>query len=199
MPKPVQKSPDLNIDLLPKESLISSSNTAVHWALTVGRYLVIVTEIIALATFLLGIYLAKEKNDLKDSIKNKQATVDNLQKCDENDLEAFCEERFRKVQNQINQVAAIRSSQFEHNDVLTEFTKLMPIGLVLDSMLIDGRELTFSGVFPNPTQLQTMIDTFNKSGLINNLDITTLAQERPGEYKFSAVATINKAAFNNSN
>ncbi len=195
MPKAAQKPSDLNIDLLPNESPINSSNTAVHWSLTVGRYLIIATEVLALTIFLFGVWLSKEKNDLKNSIKYKQASVDQLQKCDQNKPDEFCEDRFRKVQDQINQTALIRNSQFEQNKVLTEFAHLLPIGLTLDSITSDGKLITFSGTFPDPQQLQTMINSFNSSKKITNLDITALSKESDVSYKFSASTTINKAAF----
>ncbi len=198
MPKAAPKSPDLNIDLLPNESPISSTNEAVHWVLTVGRYLIIVTEIIALSTFLFGFWLAKEKNDLKNSIKYKQAQVDNYQNCDPNNLASFCEDRFRKIQNQINQVASLRTNEFQQNLVLTEFAHLMPIGLALDSLSSDGKILTFSGSFPDPQQLQTMISSFNTSTKINSLDITALSKEATGGYKFTASTAIIKSAFNSN-
>lgn len=195
MPKAAPKSPDLNIDLLPNESPISSTNEAVHWVLTVGRYLIIVTEVIALSTFLFGVWLAKEKNDLKNSIKYKQTQVDNYQNCDPNNTASFCEDRFRKIQNQINQVASIRTGEFEQSTVLTEFAHLLPIGLTLESLSSDGKVITFSGSFPDPQQLQTMISSFNASAKINSLDITALSKELNGGYKFTASTAINKAAF----
>lgn len=198
MPKAAPKSPDLNIDLLPNESPITSTNNAVHWVLTVGRYLIIVTEIIALGTFLFGVWLSKEKNDLKTSIKYKQAAVDELQKCDPNKPEEFCEDRFRKIQNQINQVASIRSIRFEENKVLSEFARLLPIGLSLASLTSDGKTITFSGNFPDPQQLQTMINSFNTSNKINNLDITALSKETNGSYKFTASTSINKGSFSSN-
>lgn len=195
MPKAALKSPDLNIDLLPNESPSTSTTNAVHWVLTVGRYLIIVTEVIALGTFLFGVFLSAEKNDLKTRIKVKQFQVDSYQNCDKNKPDDFCEDRFRKIQNQINQVASIRSSRFEQNKVLAEFAHLLPLGLTLDSLTSDGKTITFSGNFPDPQQLQTMINSFNTSGKISNLDITALSKEADGRYKFTASTSINKVGF----
>lgn len=195
MPKAVQKSPELNINLLPKKDSASTKNVAVHWVLTIGRYLVITTEIIALSAFLLGIYLSKEKNDLKDSIKTKQSQVNTLQTCDPNNEEKFCENTFRKIQNQINLISSIRSNRFENNQVLSEFAQLLPIGLVIEKISSDSKTITFSGTFPDPQQLQTMINSFSSSQKINNLDITALSKEKDGAFKFTASTTINRAAF----
>jgi hypothetical protein len=198
MPKAAQKSPELSIDLLQKDTSTASSSVAIHWVLTIGRYLVIVTEIIALATFLLGVYLSKEKNDLKDSIKDRQRQVQSFQNCESNNELDFCEDRFRKIQAQINLVASIRASQFENNKVLSEFARLSPINLSLDKLSTDGKTINFSGSFPDPQQLQTMINSFNTSGKISNLDITALSKDKDSLFKFSATTTINRTAFASS-
>lgn len=195
MPKAAQNPSELNINLLPKESPVTTRGSAIHWVLTIGRYLIIITEVVAISTFLLGIYLAKEKNDLKASLKLKQSQVEAFQNCDKTKPEEFCEDRFRKIQDQINQVALIRSSQFQNNQVLTEFSKLLPIGLALDDLAIDQTNLTFSGSFPDPQQLQTMINSFNNSEKITALDITSLSKDSTGNYKFSAQAVIKLASF----
>lgn len=194
MVKAAPKSSDLNIDLLPKDNLTSSSNEAVHWVLTVGRYLIIFTEVIALSTFLVGIYLSKQKNDLRGEVKALQNRVAGYQICDSKDPNAFCEDRFRKIQNQINQIASLKGAQTQNNLVVEEFLKLLPVGLKLDSLALDKEIITFSGTLPTETELQTLISSFNASKKINALDITNLSKEA-SFYKFSAAAAVNRGVF----
>lgn len=194
MAKAAPKPADLNIDLLPKQTLAPTSNEAVHWVLTVGRYLIIFTEIIALGTFLIGIYLSKQKNDLRDSVKSLEANVQTYQNCDPTDQTAFCEDRFLKVQNQINEVATLKDSQFQNNPVFTEFLKLLPTGINLDSLSLDKDTLTFSGTLPSEKELQTLITSFNNSTKITTLDITSVSKQDTG-YKFAATAFVNRASF----
>lgn len=194
MPKAAQKQSDLNIDLLPKESLTPSSNEAVHWVLTIGRYLIIFTEVIALSTFLIGIYLSKQKSDVRDSVKSLQNQISYYQNCDKADLTAFCEDRFRKIQNQINTVASIRDSHSQSNLVIGEFLTLLPVGIKLTDFTLDKNSLTFSGTLPTEQELQTLITSFNASKKIIALDITTLSKEA-SSFKFSATATVNLPSF----
>lgn len=197
MAKAAPKPADLNIDLLPKDTLTPSNNEAVHWLLTVGRYLIIVTEVIALSTFLVGIYLSKQKNDLRGEVKTYQNRVAQYQFCDPQDKNAFCENRFRKIQDQINEIASLKGSQTQNNLVMTEFLKLLPIGLKLDTLSLDKNLLTFAGTLPTETELQTLISSFNASHKIVALDITSLSKET-STYKFSATATVNRAVFSNT-
>ena len=194
MPKAAQKPPEVNIDLLPKSGPTGTSGEAVHWALTVGRYLVIFTEIIALGAFLIAIWLSKEKNDLKVSIKQKQAEVNQLQSCDTSNPKKFCEDRFRKVQTQINQVVTLEASQVKNNPVLNELLTMLPVGIKLDSLGFDRNQITFTGNLPSETELQTLIKSFNQSTKISNLDITNLTKEN-NLLKFTGSATITRGSF----
>lgn len=195
MPKAAPKSPDLNIDLLPKSTPSSTSTEAVHWALTIGRYLVIVTEIVALGAFLIAIWFSKEKNDLKTLVKQKQAEINNFQDCDLDKPKEFCEDRFRKIQKQINQVVALEKSQIENYPVLSELLALLPIGIKLESLGLERNQISLTGSLPSEVELQTLIQSINNSNKIIALDITTLTKEK-NSIKFSATAMIERSGFN---
>lgn len=195
MPKAAQKSPDLNIDLLPKSTPPGTSGEAVHWALTVGRYLVIFTEIVALGAFLIAIWFSKEKNDLKTSVKQKQAEITRFQDCDQKDQTKFCEDRFRKIQTQINQVVSLGNSQIVNNTVLSELLTLLPIGIKLESLGLEKNQITLSGTLPSEVELQTLIQSINNSTKITALDITSVTKEK-NALKFSATAEIERSSFN---
>ncbi len=180
---------------MPKTTPSGTATEAVHWALTVGRYLVIFTEIIALGAFLVAIWLSKEKNDLKTSIKQRQAEVNQYQTCDAEDPEKFCEDRFRLIQNQINQVTTLDKSQVENNPVLTELLTLLPVGIQLENLSLDKNQLTFLGTLPSGTELQTLIESFNSSGKVSSLDITSLTKEN-NILRFTATAVVQRAGFN---
>ncbi len=187
------KTPDLNIDLLPKETPTGSSGEAVHWALSVGRYLIIATEIVALGAFLVAIWFSKEKNDLRSNVRLLQSQVATYQNCDPNKPEEFCEDRFRKIQNQINQVASLEGSQLQNNKVISDFLTELPVGVKLDTFSIDKNTVSFAGVLPSETELQTLIDSFNNSSKIVALDIGSLSKEN-NQIKFTATATIIRGA-----
>ncbi len=194
MPKAAQKSTDINIDLLPKSTPSGTTGEAVHWALTVGRYLVIFTEVVALGAFLVAIWFSKEKNDLKTSIKQKQAEITVYQTCDSKDKTKFCEDRFRKVQGQINQVVSLENSQVENNKVLSELLTILPVGIKLEGLGIEKNKLNFSGTLPSETELQTLIKSINSSTKITGLDVTSLTREN-NLLKFTASASIQRGVF----
>lgn len=197
MAKAAPKSPDLNINLLPSEGPSTTTGNAIHWILTIGRYLIILTEIVALSTFLLGIYLSQQKNNLKDSIKSKQSSIEEFQTCDPKDEDSFCENRFLKIQGQIDSIASIKSNHFETNKVMSEFLTLLPQQMKLENLIIESSDISFTGKLLTEQELQTLINSFNTSRKITALDITELSKDisKDPYLRVSATALIIKGGF----
>jgi len=176
---------ELNINLMPVARPAGPTGEVIHWVLTIGRYFVIFTEIIALAIFVLGIKLASDKNTLKSDIGSLQKQVSS----DEN---VRFEQSFRSVQKRIQEVARLRKSHFETGPVVSEYLTLLPQGMTLKSLNLKEGELTFSGFFSTPDQLQTLVSSLYGSDKITGLDISDLNSptETNTSYSFTAKATI---------
>ena len=197
MAKSAPKSQDLNINLLQKEEVGGTAGEIIKWVLTVGRYLVILTEIVALVTFGLGIKFSADKNDLKQKVAVAKSVVDSKANCDNSDLEKFCEDRFRSIQNAVTQISQQRSSQFRESGVLKELLSRLPNGVHLNNLNLDGTKLSLSGYFPNAVDLQTLIISLSNSEKIIDLDIQELNSPSTTEpnFTFKAVANVDASKF----
>ena len=178
----------ININLMPGAVSKSPLGSVVQWVLTVGRYLIIATEIIALATFALSFKLTLDKNNLQNRIVEAQVIVDS---------KAEFETTFREVQSKFSNIKVLQSKHFDNHLVTEEFTNLLPKGISLTSLSIDGDKLTFSGAFPTAAQLHTLINSFNKSDKIVDLNISELSSpsEKDPNFAITASATVNAGAF----
>ena len=181
-------TPEININLLPVKEPTGTLGAATHWALTAGRYLIIITEIIAIAIFILSIKLSTDKQGLKDDI---QVLGDQIS------AQSELETEFRLVQQRINEIKTQRSAHFQNKLVVDQFLKLLPKGMKLETLKIEGAEISFSGSFNTPKQLQTLISTFQDSDKLVGLDISELdaPSEKSKNYTFSAKASIIQANF----
>ena len=189
---------ELNINLLQKEEIAGSTGAIINWVLNIGRYFIIATEIVALLTFVFGINLSADKNNIKQAVKVAQIEVDNKSACDPNDLEKFCEDRFRTLQNKFNLISSYRSGQFRQNLVINELLKRLPSGVLINNLSINEGKITFSGSFPTAVHLQTLINSFNSDdSKINDLDIQELTSPTTTDpnFSFKAVASINRVDF----
>lgn len=74
----MEKQISLNVNLLKKKGT-PSIDIFIHWAITGGRFIVILTEAIALAAFLYRFTLDRQIVDFHDKIKAKQVIVNALE------------------------------------------------------------------------------------------------------------------------
>lgn len=191
MAKAAQKEiPELNINLLPSAGPSGTLGTAIGWTLTIGRYLIILTEIIAISIFILNIKFSTDKQSLKENIQSLSREVS---------AQSEFEGEFRFVQQRINEIKTQRDAHFPENLVITEFLKLLPQGMKIDSLEIKDDEVTFSGSFPTPDQLQTLVSSFAKSdqNKFIGLDIAELnsPSEKNPLYTFKAQVRLVPSNF----
>ena len=178
----------ININLMPQEEIGGTLGETIHWVLTIGRYLIIGTEIVALATFGLSLKLTIDKNNLNKSIENAQQSIDD---------KAGFEVEFREIQAKLNNISDLRNRHFKSYLAIEEFNNLLPEGIKLTDLSLSQTEISFSGSFPTAAQLHTLINSFNSSGKLVSLEIDELNSpsiEDP-QFTFSAKTLVVGAAF----
>ena len=73
-------APKSEIELLPQEGWEKGTlGKLLKWALTAGRYIVIVTELAVIMAFLSRFKFDRELTDLHEEIKQKQAVIQSAQ------------------------------------------------------------------------------------------------------------------------
>ena len=69
----------ININLIVKEDLGEAlSSQILSWALTYGRYIIIITQIVVLSVFFLRFKLDRDHTDLKEAVTQKQALLESI-------------------------------------------------------------------------------------------------------------------------
>ncbi|OGY26614.1 MAG: hypothetical protein A2Z24_02225 [Candidatus Woykebacteria bacterium RBG_16_44_10] len=176
---------EININLMPSPGPSGTAGEVVRWILTIGRYLIIVTEIVALIIFFVGIKLSADKNDLKEQVENLKTSVSS-------DSNVAFEKEFREIQQKINEIKKQKTTHFPSNVVVAEFLKMLPQGMTLGSLEVKEDEVVFSGSFTSPSELQTLVAVFSESEKITGLDISDLnsPSEKNPLYTFTATANI---------
>lgn len=106
--------PSLNINLLKKKGT-PTLDLFIHWAITGGRFIVILTETIALAAFLYRFTLDRQIVDLHDKIKAKQVIVGAL---------ASQETTYRELQERLQQTKELSDGVSFTPDLITKVSTL---------------------------------------------------------------------------
>lgn len=141
-----------------------------NWALSAGRVIVILTELIVIAAFLSRFWLDRTLTDLNEENTALKAQVDAF---------SSFETEFRQTQERISLYKTLSSSQDKFSLPIREIASLVPADIALTNLSfseesgsaeIKGRALSEGG-------LAGFIKALEKSSVIKEIKITDLSLE----------------------
>ncbi len=122
------------INLLPESRFEKSAwGQFLKWALTIGRWIVIFTELVVIVAFLSRFKLDRDLTDLYDRIEQKQAIIESVS--------AF-EEEFRLLQKKIKVIKGLEESQLGSEPLIFHLASTLPEDVYLNNLSIKEGELT---------------------------------------------------------
>ena len=124
-----ENSPSIN---LVKNKQIPLFDKFMNWALTVGRLIVILTEIVALLAFVYRFSLDEKLIDLHSAIKQKQNLV-LLLKQDEN--------KYRNLQDRIVLASSLLEKNAKTNKIVLDIVGLTPQGVRIENLTFNKDKL----------------------------------------------------------
>ena len=176
--------PKININLMPTEDLDKSpAGRFLKWALSVGRYIVIFTELIVLIAFLSRFWLDRTLSDLHESIKQKQAIIRSAKEL---------EDQARSIQNRLHEINNITSDSVNAEDILKLLQKITPTDVVYDSLTIGKNQMNISASALSEVSLSVFSYNLRNSKLFSeiNLDDVQKNKKQQGEISFSLSAKL---------
>ncbi len=111
---------------------INILDEVLKWALTVGRLLIIITELVAFTTFIYRFSLDRQLIDLHEKINQEQAIVASLK-----DREAL----YRNLQERIKEVSRISNSGGRNVKIFNDIAKLTPPQISFNSFEIENNQI----------------------------------------------------------
>lgn len=125
------------INLLPKDKWeVGVAGKLIKWALNVGRYVVIFTELIVILSFLYRFSLDRKLTDLNEEMKRKQVIIKSFE---------VLERDFKRLQVQINDIKQVDEESVDATKVLTSIGQITPIDTVYKSINILEGEVSLEG------------------------------------------------------
>lgn len=103
------------------------------WALSIGRILVIITELVAFSTFIYRFTLDRTLIDLHEKINQEQAIVASLK-----DKEAI----YRNLQARLMDSSRITQTGSRNIKILNDVAKLTPAEISFNSFAIENNQIT---------------------------------------------------------
>lgn len=137
-----------------------------NWTLTVGRLIIILTEIVALLAFIYRFSLDERLIDLHSSIKQKQVLI-SLLKQDEN--------KYRNLQDRIALASDLSEKNIKTNKIILDIIGLIPQGVGINNLIFNKDKVSINA---NANSISSLTDFINlltnypdiKSVSITNID-----------------------------
>lgn len=172
-------SQNVNINLLPhhEESLVVQF---LNWALTVGRFLVIITETAALVTFLYRFTLDRQIIDLHDKIKYQQTIVENL---------AGNEKLYRGLQNSLATAKTLDGQSKLGGNLFSDVVNMARGNVQFSDLIISPSSIKMNVNAFSVQSLSTFIDK-----LKGDKDIASISLDQVENSTANAVISVTITA-----
>lgn len=137
-----------------------------NWALTVGRLIIILTEIVAVLAFIYRFSLDERLIDLHSAIKQKQAII-SLLKQDEN--------KYRNLQDRIALASDLSEKNTKTNKIVLDIISLIPQGVKINSLTFNKDRIMINSNINSVPSLTDFINLLKdypdiKSVSIDNIE-----------------------------
>ena len=150
-----------SIEFLPQEEWEKTTlGKILKWSLTVGRYIVIITELIVILAFLSRFKLDRDLTDLNEEIKQKQAIIESS---------AQFEKKFRFLQKQLETIEALNKKQLKVDKVLAELASLTPIDVYLSDFSVEDKKISLTATALSESGLASFLKNLETSSQFENL------------------------------
>lgn len=150
---------------LVKDKEIPLSGRFVDWALTIGRTIVIITEIIAIATFVYRFSLDERLANLHSLTKEKQTKISSM-KNDEN--------KYRNLQDRIALAATFSEKGIKASQSITNFGKLIPDQAEIDNLNFNKNQVNMVISVNSVSLLADLINSLKNYSDVKSISIDNI-------------------------
>ncbi len=173
----------IDVNLVPKDPFFNTYlGKLLRWALSVGRYIVIFTELIVILSFVTRFSIDRQITDLNDSIFQKQTVIESF-----GDLET----QIRTTQKKIEHFLQIEQ-QTNIVDIFPALSEITPRSISMDQVIIRPTNISLSGKAVSQQGLNTLISNIQLSPTFTNVNVGKIAtdQESGQGFEFTISADI---------
>lgn len=182
-----RKSVSININLLPKDPFFDSVvGRILRWALSVGRYLVVFTELVVIVSFATRFNLDRQRTDLNEALNQKQMIIKSY-----GDLES----KFRVLQTKISDFDQV-DQEGNLVDVFPKLAAVMPSDIRLTELTVTPETVSLAGSALSQRSLNVFLNNLQVSRLFFAITVDKIESqgERNPGFEFAIKANLKEGA-----
>ncbi len=165
--------PKKEISLLPEENAVEIvAGKFVKWILSVGRYIVIFTELIVIGAFLSRFWLDRKNSDLSERIRQQKAILTSTQ---------TFEREFRDFQKRLNKISEGTEEKYLPVEALDVVAASLPTDVLLTDFRYskekEGIKASLKAQIFSEAGLAEFIDRLIANPSISTVQIGTIEKE----------------------
>jgi len=171
-------NPAVQINLLPKDQFFQTAlGRVLKWASTVGRFLIICTELVVILSFAARFKLDRELTDLNEQIIQKSAIVGSYGAIEEEVNAIHKKTTFMKAETE----------QLSPTEVLDLIAKRMPANTILSTTQAQPNTIVVTGNALSSNDFSQFIRALQLSPQVTNLNIDQIKsdEKRGTGFEFS--------------
>lgn len=172
---------NIKINLVPKDPFYDTVlGKTLNWAVTIGRYVVMLTELIVILSFAARFSLDRQLTNLNESIDQKLNVILSF-----GDLES----NVRAVQTKVDQYQELEQQQ-NLVDVFPSLSAIIPSGVTLSELIIRPTSVTIGGYALSQGALNLLINNIQLSGDFYNVVVDRIenSDDQSGLLQFRITA-----------
>lgn len=177
------------INLLPQDAFASSYvGKFLIFSITIGRYIVVFTELIVILAFLSRFFIDRQISDLNDRIKEQVGVINASREFETN---------FRFTQARLAAAKTLLGNQFGATSFLDKITPLISADITITRLSLQDGALALSGSSLSVDGLRQTIANFQSSSWLTDVSLTSISTgaSSGGTIKFSLSATLRQKSF----
>lgn len=153
------------------------------WALTIGRLIVMLTEIIALSTFLYRFSLDRQLVDLHDKISAKQGMIKLLKSS---------EEKYRNLQGRLAMASSLSAAGFKTTQIFNDLLSFGTADFIFTNLTISKDSLKIEAKVHSAKTLSNFIKTLKAYPKISSVSLDRIENKTSSATILVAITAVLK-------
>lgn len=173
----------ININLLIKQQVATDFTGQIFsWALTYGRYIIIITQIFVLSVFFLRFKLDRDYTDLKESVTQKQALIESV-----SDLET----EIRMIQSRLTFIKQLSTNQQGILKILSYLSDRVPSDISFINLSLTTNKLSFAAVVENLRSFSYFLSQLQQDNKFSDVTLDDIFRRTDGRIEFRINTNID--------